>query len=172
MPAPAPVASPLSPIVTAVQTQLAAVTGLNSNLILFAQRADTPHFQGLQDVVLRVGPPRPVEGFSDGSGRVAVVVSRVLQVTPRTRWGADQSDRDDLWLTDPTYGHLALEENCVNALHIWMPGDSVGNLWLQEPIHWAPGAEPVRETPESQSWGHTDLMFEMKYLLPVSANTF
>lgn len=167
---PAPIATSLRTLLPLITAQLVTVTGVTSNRVLLLQRGDTPTFQGDSDILVRVGPPQPVEGYSSGAGRNAVILRRPLQVTPRVRLAVDQSDRDDYHMTDAS-GLVALEEAVVDALHIWVPRNSTSDWLTQEPIHWAPGAAPIHQTPVSQSWLHTDLVFDMLYQLSVTANT-
>lgn len=168
---PAPIATSLRTILPSVTANLAARTGVAEGDILLLAREDTPHFHAAADLLLRVGPPQPDEGFSLGAGRHAVVLRRQLQVTPRVRLALDVSDRDDQALLGEQ-GLLSLEEAVVNALHIWTPEDTDGNWLTVEPLHWSPGGPPVHETPVSQSWLHTDLVFVLRYQLAVSDNGF
>ena len=168
---PSPVKSSLREILPKVRDRLVSATGISANRVLYVQRPDTPHFQGDQDILIRVGPPRPLEHVH-GSGRLYRVVSRLLQITPRTRWAVDESDRDDSWLLAATEGHLRLEEAVVDAIDVWVPERAGGDWLLIEPMRWVESQQPVRETPLSQSWGHTDLVFEFKYQFPATDNTF
>jgi hypothetical protein len=169
---PAPIATSLRSILPLVTTQLTSVTGVTSNRVLLLQRPDTPHFQGDSDLLLRIGPAQPEEGFSHGAGRVAVVLGRTLQITARARRAVDESDRDDYALLDATSGLLALEESAINALHIWVPTDDDDNWLTVEPIHWIPGGQLLHETPLHQSWLHSDLVFHFRYQLSVTDNGF
>jgi hypothetical protein len=162
----------LRSILTNVKAQLVASTGVTANRVLLLARDDTPHFQGDSDLLIRVGKPYPDEGFSTGAGRVAVVLRRPLQVTCRVRKSLDEGDRDDTALLSDT-GLIALEEAVVDALHIWVPVSAGSDDWnTVEPIHWLPSGTPVKETPTQQGWLRSDLVFEMRYTLPVSSNGY
>jgi hypothetical protein len=169
---PAPIATSLRAILPAIQAQLASVTGLTTNRVLLVQRETTPRFQGDQDVLVRAGPPQPEDGFELGSGRHAAIVTRLVQVTARTRWAVDESDRDDYALVDEDYGHLALEEAVVNALHIWVPTDRNGNWLSVEPMHWRPHEAPVHDEPLPASWLSTSLLFDVRYHLSLPSNGY
>ena len=167
---PLPVATSARTLLSAIQAQLASATGVTANRVLIVQRPDTPHFQGDKDILVRLGPPAPEDGFTVGAGRHCCLLTRQLQVTPRTRWATDESDRDDLSLLDEVNGHLALEEAVVDALHVWVPTDAQENWLTAQPLHWLPSAPPVRETPLSRSWVHTDLVFAVRYQLRLPTN--
>src|SRR5262245_12861192 len=104
---PAPIATSLRTLLPLLTARLTAVTGVPSNRVLLLQRQNTPHFQGDSDLLVRVGPPAPHEGYSSGAGKNAVILRRTLQVTPRVRLAVDQSDRDDYALLSAS-GLLAL----------------------------------------------------------------
>jgi hypothetical protein len=159
----------LAPLLTAVKNQLSLKTGLGLNLIHAVARNQTPRFQGDQDILLRLLRPVPEEGFVSGSGRLATVVQRPLLVTLRSRSQTDPSDADDLWLTDPALGLLALEDRVLDALHLWWPTSPQGILLTTEPMRLAP-SEPEQKPGEGapagdMQWGETHLLFEMKYII-------
>jgi hypothetical protein len=60
----------------------------------------------------------------------------------------------------------------VDALHVWVPVSSSDDWLSVEPMHWRPGAAPVKETPAAQGWLHSDLVFDLRYQLSVSDNGF
>lgn len=168
---PAPITTSLRTILPAITAQITSGTGVPANRVLLLARETTPRFQGDSDILVRVGRALPDEGMASGAGRNGVLLYRVLQVTPRVRRSTDLSDRDDLALLDESAGLLALEEQLIDALHIWVPRS--GDNWLaQEPIHWEPGAVPLHETPISDAWLHSDLVFLLRYQLSVKATTF
>jgi hypothetical protein len=163
--------TPLAPILSAVQARLALVTGLPAERVaLLGRRQGPPHFTGDQDLWVRPGPPSPDGRQSDATGRLALLVRRQLVVAARTRLALDPSDRDDLLLLDPTYGHLAFEEQVLDALHDFHP-EAAGSrdtlLW--EPMRLLPSASPEDDpAPAGPQWEETRLAFEAAYLAPLT----
>lgn len=163
-----PIPASLNLILPLVQAQLQAVTGLDSSrIMLVARDRKPPHFVADQDLLVQVGDPVAIPGYAHGSGRQAPIIARPLLITVRTRLQTGQSDRDDDWLTDPTYGYLALEDSVINALHGWAAEDAQGNWLTQAPLLLNPSLKPVKEEPPPGSWGQATLAFEMLYEAPV-----
>lgn len=157
-----PIPTPLATILEAVKAQIVANTTVTDNRVLLVTKKRIPKFQGDQDCLILPGPIQALEDFSAAAGRIACIVLRPLVITIRTRFGVDMSDRSDSWITDPTLGHYVLEEALVAALHIYLPTDSLGNAYTQEPIHWVNSTSPEQDK-QDQTWAETTLQFTIKY---------
>lgn len=162
-------------IVQAVQTQLvnAGIVSSDQIHLISRQQHDIPHFVGDQDILIRPGRFRSIEGQAAVAGRVATVFNRVLEIFPRTRVVLDESDRDAIFLTDQGtadpvnspagLGIFALEEAIVNSLHIFLPVDSNGNALTWEPMRIITGEAPEKQR-DDPLWGYSSLDFEVVYM--------
>lgn len=158
-------------ILPAIQAQVIAVTGLPPEKVSFAARDLEPRFRGDQDCYIRLLNPSPEQGFEHGSGRTCIILSRPLVVTLRTRYQVDTSDVQNLWLLDPTYGHLAKEEALFNGLVNFVPTDSSGNWLTSEVLHPLPTPpEVMADKPQGKGWGESHLTFELKYQVLLNPN--
>lgn len=168
---PSPIAVSLTALLAAVKSQLQTVTNLPAIRIRVVARGQTPKFQGDQDILLRPGSIVWDKGFESGSGRVCPIIRRPLLVHIRTRFGVDMSDADDFRLTDPTYGHIPLEESICNALLGFMPMDSGQNLLTQEPLHPIDYPEEEKQEGQAADWIETQLAFQLTYQLTLNPQT-
>lgn len=155
--------SNIGAILEAVKTHLVTETGLASTAILWVQRSMTPHLRGDKDILLRAGR-FDVDGQEvAAAGRIATKVTRILEITPRTRVGLDQSDRDDEWLLDTTRGYFELEDTIVDALQLFAPLDASRNMLTIEPMRLLGGSIPQKS--RDPLWGDSVLLFQVKYYL-------
>jgi hypothetical protein len=165
---PTVVRSPFTAVLAAVKAQLTAVTGLPAfrvKAVMHGRRF--PHFQADQDILVVIGPPVPDNPVTYGAGRVDFPVVRTLTVTPRVRMASDPSDSDDLLISDPARGLIALEEAVLNALHDFHPTDANNNLLTREPIHFSPSPPPSDDPPPDRTWASSPLNFEVAYVVAV-----
>lgn len=161
---PAVIRTPLKPVLLAIQAQLASRTGLPAERVaLLGRRQEPPHFADDHDLWVRPGVPAPDPAQNDGAGRIATVINRQLLVVLRSRLWADLSDRDDFLLTDDAYGHLALEEVVLDALHDFMPTSGQDAL-LWEPMRAISYPAEDDEAPAPGQWEETRFAFEVKYM--------
>lgn len=159
-------------ILTAVETQLITVTGFpNERINNSTEDGESAHFQGDQDIVMRTGNLTPVGPDIDSKGRLAIRIVRQLQVIPRTSIAVDTHGLTDAWLTDPSFGHLQLEEAIFNALQGFEPSDANGNWLVTEPMRLVPSQPPIRPAPPDLKpavWGSSTLTFEITYLMALN----
>ncbi len=109
-----------------------------------------------------------------GGGRVDVRIIRAINISLRSRFGADeQSDAIGL-LTDSEFGHAWKEERVIDALLLCQPndaGDVTGNTGS-----WRIDPQPVilrsADVPEQEKldpdWCESRLAFELTYPLAVN----
>lgn len=178
---PGPVSKGFTPILAAIKAQLMQVTQLPSERVHIVAHRRTTHMQGDQDILIRPGPIEWDKGFDYGAGRAIVVAIRTLFVVIRTRANLDISTSDDIRLTDPALGHIALEESVVDCLYCYLPMDVQGEALVEEPLHPLPheeerrslgqGDSPLLETRErgvGSDWIETELVFAVKYSIPLN----
>jgi hypothetical protein len=167
---PSLLASPFAPVVQLIQAQLVAKTGVPVQAVKVIARDSSfvPHFQGDRDLLLRFSGPQPQGGFLHGSGRVASILERHLQVTCRVRLNADPSDDDLRSLIDPNYGLYLLEEAVIDALWGFWPTDAQGNTLTVTVIQWvaSPPEQKQLAVPPPLDWVEGHLAF----LIPYQAN--
>ena len=151
-----------------IEAQLVTITGLSTHRVFsrLAGRQVTTHpQQGTQYIVIRPRVPSPIEGPVSSAGRVQGMKRRVLEVVCRTRLGMDTVDRDDNFLLRADDGHFALEDAVYDALEIFEPTDSTGNVLSAEPMRSLPDdGESQKSEPLDPQWGESVLLFEVKYL--------
>lgn len=104
-----------------------------------------------------------------GGGRVDTRIIRTVNVSLRTRFGADEQSDAIGWLTDPEFGHCWLEEKVIDALLLCQPNDAddptgdTGN-WL---VAGQPVIPRTVDVPELEKldpdWGESRLAFEVTY---------
>lgn len=163
----APIQSSFGDILLACQSQVVANVStltINPGLVLLVSRQlqDVPRMQADQDVLLRPGSFQSLQPAFDGAGRVCTKIKRFLTMYPRSRLAMDEGDRDDAWLTDSTYGHLAFEEACVTALSGFIPRDTSLNWLTIEELRISDGIDPKRTT--EGEWGDSGIDFDVEYL--------
>ncbi len=156
----------LATILTRIKTLLIADAALSipAARVLVTVRRKLPHFQADQDIVLRPRGFSVVAKITDQAGRWETTIKRRLDVTCRTRLGFDETDRDESWLTDGTYGHVAFEESVASFFQELYLTDADDNMLLHEPMLLMDGPDPEKEADdETAEWGQTTLSFEMVY---------
>lgn len=165
-----PIPASLTAILATVKNQiLLAVPQLSDNQVRIVARAETKRFRGSQDILLRPGPVSWDRGFDVGSGRMCPIIRRPLYVHIRTRLNTDPSDSDELRLTDPTYGHIPLEESICDVLLDFIPQGSAGEWFVQEPMHPLDyREEEEQQEGEARDWVETTLAFQLTYQLPLT----
>jgi hypothetical protein len=72
------------------------------------------------------------EGTATGTGYCGSLIRRTVALTLQSRSYEDEGER----ATQALYEHLALEEQILAALHLWMPAGGI----VTEPLRLAPGA--------------------------------
>lgn len=169
-------------LLKAIKSLIVTELRLTPEKVLLVARSDIPHFTGDQDIIIRPGSPTPDDGFIQGSGRNASVVSRQIYIAIRTRFGVDISNSDERWLLDPTFGHLAREEQIINLLHLRWLRDSSNNDLLVQPLrmtkpvtdfvgHSQEGyTRGANEKDSQKQYGISLLAFEATYMLGVTNN--
>lgn len=161
---PGPIRTPYADIHSALVTQLTTVTGIPAHRIYLVGRDRVPHFKGGRDLVIRLTPPQPVEGWQEGAGRTHAVCRRVLSVQIRVQIGRDTSESDQAKYLSEDGGLLLLEEQVLDALEIFTPADvTSGDLLTTEPLHWAPEGGPIARDPDDAQWISSWLHFEILY---------
>jgi hypothetical protein len=139
---------------------------LPATAIKIVARDQVPKFTADRDVLIRVGRLSVLSGTVQGAGRVATRAQRMVSVTPRTRLSLDESDRDEEWLTNATLGHFLLEEQIIDALHLFFPLDANGVApFLVEPMRLMEGDQPGRDRQMPQMFGDTSLVYECVYMV-------
>lgn len=121
-------------------------------------------------ISVRVEPPFP--DTLCGAARIGTRVKRPMIVTIFTRTNLDQTTKDDIWYTDPTLGHYLMEDAVINTFHdrFLFNQDNLNTPLTQTPCHWQPGLAPIgRPTPDN-SWGWSQLIFELDYIQKLTTN--
>lgn len=132
----------------------------------------SPKLTGDRDILIRIGSPRPIEGFHCGAGRISSQVKRHLEIVIRTRLQLDVSDRQDEMLFNEDYGHCLIEEFIIDRLHLFDPLAEDGSRLLMEPMridenYGSAYADPAQYTQNQDkaapAYGQSLLAFEIKY---------
>lgn len=173
--------SPFAAILNAVLARLVSKLGINAAYVV-PVASDRYVLTELEDFFLRVQvfKPRPVDPHSggtlidQGSGRLAVDVSRFIRVYAYSRQGVDVSLSDNVALmgSDPTAtilttptvtGHFLFEERVLNALLNFAPVS--GNTCLTiGPIRWTEDNDaPERKPDDGEGVMRSCLDFESVY---------
>lgn len=171
-------------LIKAIKSLIVTELSLSPSKVLLVARSEIPNFTGDQDIIIRPGSPTPDDGFIQGSGRTASVVSRQIYIAIRTRFAVDISNSDERWLLDPTYGHLAREEQLINLLHLRWIKDASNNDLLIQPLRMTkPVTDFVGHSQEGYTRGSNEkdsqkqygislLAFEAAYMLGVTSNGY
>ena len=150
---------------------------LTANMVKISTRFQAnpvPKLDADRDVLIRYGTPFPLEGFICGAGRIASVVRRHFEIVIRTRLQTGMMDRDDTWLMDSTYGHLAMEEFVVDRLHLFDPLSPTNVRLLIEPMrvdmnqgstYSDPSTYAVGQDRASPAYGQSLIAIELNYEL-------
>lgn len=155
-------------IVLAIQTQLVAVTELDSAFVrIVASDRYTSTQTTLDDHWLFVRPYGPKVDTDAGVGRRARRAWRRVRVWVLTRNSSDQAGEDTEALTAAT-AHFNLEDTVVDALDEFIPLDEDDNPLTLEPLHFLDSSDGA---PERQVEGDVGVLvsfvdFECVYVLP------
>jgi hypothetical protein len=164
--------APLSLILQSIRPQLSLVTGVDPTRIfdVTEDASEVPHFTGERDILLRVDRFTNNAAQTAGAGRIDSRESQILSVIIRTRMNLDKSDRATDWFEDQQRGNDLLKASVLNALHLFWPEDSLGNLILYEPMRIYTGDPPRKDREEkNKMWGATTCHFELGQMLPVTS---
>ncbi len=156
--------TPIGVILLAIKAQLALITGLDATRVHIDARdpSDIEHIDGGQDIIVRPMYERREPGMLEGGGRVNDRRVREVQVICRSRAYLDEVDSDEVRLTDPALGLLALEDKVADALEIFAAGDTAGNIFTFPMFLDGPGAaEPDRDDP---NWLHSAFTVQVGYV--------
>src|SRR5215831_6878663 len=96
-------------------------------------------------------------------GRLASQVRLTLLLRVRTRYNADEADRNRQWLVQATEGHWRTVWAVFNALQIFAPGDPSASWQVTEPVRFTGGTAPRVGNPD-ETWGDTTLSLEVEFL--------
>ena len=156
----------LDQIVPPLLDRVASVTELPPERVFFTQRRRVPfNSQADSYVFLRLEDGDYDRPNVLGAGRIDSRERVVLSATMRTRLSLDEADRDTVWLTEPSLGHLRLRHAVLDALICFVPLDDDGNWLVTEPIKPARHRRPEKEEQPDPSWGESSLFFEVVYEL-------
>lgn len=156
--------SSLRPILAAIKAALVAGVPIPAERVLVSVRRKVPHFQADQDIVIRPRGFRIDASQTDHTGRFLTKIIRRIEFTCRTRLGFDETDRDESWLLDETYGHVALEERVIDVLQEFEATDEDGNGLQHGPMLLMDGPDPDKEADDDAGeWGYSTLVFELTY---------
>jgi hypothetical protein len=161
-------------ILLAIKARLNVVTSIPLTAVKLIGRSNTtvPNLTAERDVLVRAS------GFTIGpeefvAGRIVTQLIRTVYVFPRVRMMRDQTDRDEVWLTDPA-GIFALEEGIANGLHEWFPMDGDKNQLTTVGLKLVKGEGADKDIPAGKQvgnvwagWGHSSLAFNAHYLPPI-----
>jgi hypothetical protein len=152
----------IAPLIT---TRLAAATSINRERIFWIARLNpVPHFTGQADILLRPRRKLALQDNVDGGGKWDTRVTRILDVIPRVQYAVDPAASDYEWLF-ASGGYITLEEEIVDALQMFMPTDSTGNILVAEPMRLVTADDPLKEAGNEVVWGSGVLGFEMVYTM-------
>jgi len=160
----------LASILKAIQSQLMTFTGFPVERVRISARWPDPLAAvGDQDLTIR---PLGFKVQDKRNSRLETRVYRRIGVMIRTRLGTDYYESGQSWLTDPTLGHIPLEETVLDALLNFIPLDNkfIQN-WLSIPLKLVGGEDPERQDEDSGN-GVEILMFELEYMPPIDPNKF
>lgn len=159
-----PIRCSLRGILTSIKAQLMDWLEIPAERVLVSVRKKIPHFQADQDVVIRPRGFRIEKQITDEVGRWETTLRRRVDFVCRTRLGFDEDDRDESWLTDASYGHIALEELVVDAMQEFFPTDSAGNHLTREPMLLTDGLDFEKEADDAEAeWGQSTVSFDVVY---------
>lgn len=143
-----------------------------SNRIKFVARgAGVPKFQGESDILIRIGGFTSVGETVAAAGRVCTMLDRLIHVICRSRLALDQADRDDTWLLNSSRGHFVIEEQVLDALHIFWPTDSSDNDLTTQPIRVNTSSQADKEASaglRNRHWGYSAISYDVQYLPPLN----
>lgn len=160
--------SNIGTILLLMKAQLVAVTGIIPSRVHITSReqSEIPHFSGDQDLILRPMYERPTPGMLEGGGRANDRRTREVQIVCRSRAYLDTPDSDQVRLTSPGLGLLALEDSVRNAMEMFQVTDASNNtltfpIFVEGPV--AP--EPDRE---DKNWLHSVFTLQVEYQAALS----
>ena len=151
------------------QTQLVAVTLINTAYVYLLLTEDQPDVQGA-DHYLSVVLGRQTPDASEVAGMGSVVgtpTTGELTTVLWTRLYVDQAGRGDAYLTNATLGALGIQRLILKALEQFDPTNGSGDYYLMEPMRVAGGGWSPRPLKSLPNWGGTGCAWEFKYLADV-----
>lgn len=139
--------------------------------------ADVPTLDANLDalMVCRGGSMPPVSSWQTGAGRFGTIISRRLDIWPRTRLMLDAPDRVKVWLLGAAGdgGYIPTEEAVMAAMTLWTPLDAYGNHLTACDLHLLSSTDPVKGGKSGKAaagFGWGSVSFEVKYLAPLPQN--
>ncbi len=167
----APIPAPFGTVLLAIQAKIIVQTGLDPSAVPITKRDQLPQFIADKMVILRVMGETPDAEVIRGSGRIANRRYRKVRIIVRTRFYVDESDRDTVWMTDPALGHLALEDQVIDALEVVWIEDASSNALTFEPCRCGSVSEPKDiGGSKDKGWGESFIELTVPYWRKLSAN--
>lgn len=135
----------------------------STQVLVLGRRSAPPPLRGDRDILIRWSAPYPIPEQGTGHGRVWYATRRMVSVTVRVRLAVDISDENETWLSDETIGWSKLEDQIVDALDMYMPENSNGDLLVHQPIILIPSSPDPDHDAEDQTRGESTLIFSLVY---------
>ncbi len=157
--------SNIGTILLAIQARIMDVTELPASLVLLVatDAQDTPHFAGLQDVLIRPMEESRSPGYLEGTGRNDDMRNRKVNIYCRVVSFTDPAGQDATKLTDATTGLLQLEDQVANALQIFLASDAQQNA-LTLPMYVDGPSAPVLDKDGDTNWISSYFSVNVPYL--------
>src|SRR5580698_1891821 len=124
----------LREILSILQQQIIAATGLDPNAVWITRRKDHLVAVAEQSVALWVRGESPYGRAAEGGGRVDDIRVRTVTLLCRTRTLQDEADRDTSRITDFSLGAIQLEDQVCDAVQLII----VTNAQLQAIVAFPP----------------------------------
>lgn len=161
----------LATILPTLLARVVTVTGLPTERVFVCQREEVPYdAHGDSYVFLRVEDTDFDDANIIGAGRIDARERVVVTATIRSRLALDEADRDTVWMTNASLGHLQLRHDVLDALLGFFPENSQ-NSWVltTHPLTPGRGGKPRKERPKGNTeWGESLLAFNLEYELDLS----
>jgi hypothetical protein len=125
-----------------------------------------PHLDAGQDILLCPRGFKADINWTSGSGRRGLLLTRRIDLIPRTRLSLDELGQAIDWMTS-AQGHFVFEEAIVNSLTLFIPQDVNNNQLTACPLHPWSSDDPQKDQ-EDMDWGYATVAFEVRYLLNVN----
>lgn len=159
-----PIRTRLDLIIPYLLARLRSVTGLTEACVFCSQRRKLPYdAMADQFVFIHFHDDTPQQPILQGAGRSDVRQEQLFSVTARTRLALDPPDRDTIWLTQASQGHLLLCHNVDDAMDGYIVEDTDGNWFTLGPIEPAHGKGPEKDD-KATEWGEKSMFYRLVYL--------
>lgn len=158
-------------IITALRARLVLKTGIPEERVIFVAEAPEriSHQQAEQEILVQVAGEQP-EPAIEGGGRYVNLRSRSFYVHVRTRMWLDETNQDYIQLTDASIGHVAMEDDVVDALQEHLLMDANGDA-LCLPIACGSFSEPRRES-KDPGWISSHCTITVQYTRDLDLNEY